>query len=93
MCYTNRQYEKMVRQAAALDAKIRKLEKERAAILDDIKSDMGDVEKVETDAVKITFARIISNRFDTTAFKAAHNELYNEFTRPQETRRFTYSLI
>jgi hypothetical protein len=31
----------------------------------------------------------ISNRFDSTTFKATHADLYQQFTKPVETKRFS----
>ena len=41
----------------------------------------------DTDAVR--WANVQSNRLDTAALKAAHPDLYAEFSRPTTTRRFT----
>jgi predicted phage-related endonuclease len=38
---------------------------------------------------KVKWTKFITNRFDTTAFKTAHKDIYDMFTKPQESRRFS----
>lgn len=38
---------------------------------------------------KVGWKEIISNRFDSTAFKKVHNELYESFKRASSSMRFT----
>ena len=44
------------------------------------------------DEHKATWKEVISNRFDSKAFKAAgHEDLYKEFTKPSTSKRFTFA--
>ena len=68
--------------------------KEQAeAIRDEIKSEMlaRDVEELEAGAYIIRWTSVLSNRFDSTAFKKAYGELYKAFTKQSASRRFTIS--
>ena len=47
------------------------------------------VGELRGDDFKITWHEVKSSRFDSKAFKAAHNDLYKQFTRETATRRFT----
>jgi len=71
------------RMAEDLDAQITALE-------NDIKAEMEaqNTDTLITRLFKVTWKTIISKRFDTTAFKAVHAELYEQFVRPQESKRF-----
>ena len=51
-------------------------------------SDEG-VDEVLTDEGKITYREVISNRFDSTAFKRVHADLYTAFTKKTSNMRFT----
>lgn len=89
---TVRQIENRMNKIADLDAKIAELEKERAEVVNAIKEEMKDAEIVKTPRFVIRYAWIVSRRFDSSAFKAAHAKLYDAFTKQTETRRFTYSV-
>ena len=63
------------------------------AIRDELKRFMEDknVEEYDTGLFIIRWAKILSNRFDSTAFKKLYADLYKEFTKPIASRRFTIS--
>lgn len=92
MCYTNRQYLNRLEKLDMLKQQIAELEKQAKAIEDDIKTDMGDVEKIECEQFRLSWSKIVSARFDTKAFHAEHEALYNQYTRNTETRRFSFAL-
>lgn len=64
---------------------------EADAIKDELKQLMLDrgVEELEAGEHIIRYTSVISNRFDTTAFKKAYNEIYKAFTKQSTSRRFT----
>jgi predicted phage-related endonuclease len=74
---------------------LKKLSEELAAeitaIEDSIKAEMTarNVEKMDAGVYTISWTHVTSNRFDTTAFKATHGELYSQYSRPVQSRRFT----
>jgi predicted phage-related endonuclease len=67
------------------------LEAEIEAAQDMIKQEMTarDTDELTVDLFKVRWTRVISNRFDTTAFKTAHKDIYDMFTKATETRRFS----
>lgn len=70
--------------ASELDAEISSIE-------DDIKAFMllEGTDEVITSEYKTQYKTVASNRFDTTAFKREHSELYSLFTKQTTTRRLT----
>ena len=64
---------------------------EAEAIKDSIKAEMSarQVEELEADTFIVRWTSVISNRFDTTAFKKEHNDLYKQFTKQTTSRRFS----
>ena len=64
---------------------------EADAIKDELKQLMLNrgVEELEAGEHIIRYTSVISNRFDTTAFKKAHNEIYKAFTKQTTSRRFS----
>lgn len=46
-------------------------------------------EEMTVDVYKIRWTKVTSSRFDTTSFKKAMPELYGQFTKTSESRRFS----
>ena len=61
------------------------------AIRDEIKADMASKELEELDLGQyiVRWTPVLSNRFDTTAFKKAYGELYKAYTKQVASRRFS----
>ena len=73
-------------QKAELEAKINEIK-------DSMKAELGEAEQIETDNFIIRWTRTITNRFDSTAFKKDHAKLFAAYTKPSESRRFSYAVI
>ena len=68
--------------------------REREALEAEIKVYMTEHHMTDLvgDEHKATYKEVISNRFDSKAFKAAgHEELYKAFTKPSSSMRFTFA--
>ena len=61
------------------------------AIKDEIKREMErrGVEEIEAGQYIARFTTVLSNRFDTTAFKREHGEMYKMYTKQTTSRRFS----
>ncbi len=66
---------------------------EADAIRDSIKAEMldRDTEELTAGAYIVRWTSVLTQRFDTTAFKKAHGDLYKTFTKQTASRRFTIS--
>ena len=66
-------------------------EAEATAIRDRIKAEMlaRGVEELEAGKFIVRWSSVLTNRFDTTAFKKAHGELYKDFVKQVSSRRFS----
>ena len=75
------------------EAVIEEAKAEAEAIRDSIKAEMMERDTEELNAGKyiIRWTSVLSNRFDTTAFKKVYGDLYKAFTKQRESRRFTIS--
>lgn len=64
---------------------------EAEALRDAIKAEMlaRDTEELTAGAYIIRWTSVLSNRFDTTAFKRVHGDLYRQFTKQVSSRRFS----
>ena len=68
---------------------------EAAAEIDSLKDaikkemDARGVEELEAGQYIARFTTVLSNRFDTTAFKREHGELYRLYTKQSISRRFS----
>ena len=76
-----------------LEALIEEAEAEATALRDTIKAEMlqRDVEELEAGQYIVRWSTVISNRFDTTAFKKTYADLYKSFTKQSTSRRFCIS--
>ena len=75
------------------EAVIEEAKAEAEAIRDSIKTEMLERDTEELNAGKyiIRWTSVLSNRFDTTAFKKTYGDLFKAFTKQVESRRFTIS--
>ena len=66
---------------------------EAEAIRDSIKAEMmeRDTEELVAGKYIVRWTSVLSNRFDTTAFKKVYGDLYKAFTKQSQSRRFTIS--
>lgn len=80
-----------VRTLKELRAEIEALETEARSIEDELKADMltKNVDEMQVDVFKIRYKTIKSNRFDSKAFKATHSELYSQYCKPTQYKKFT----
>ncbi len=76
-----------------LEALISEAQADAEAIKDELKAVMleRDTEEMDVDVFKIRYKPVKSSRFDTTAFKSTHKELYEQYVKQTESRRFTVS--
>lgn len=80
-----------VREFKELKAMAEELAQEITAIEDEIKAELTarNTDEMTVDVYKIRWTKVLSNRFDTTAFKKAMPELAEKFTKQTESRRFS----
>ena len=71
---------------AEADATVESLKNELKAELEERKT-----EELEVGKYILRFTSVLSNRFDTTAFKKVYNDLYKSFTKQVASRRFSVS--
>ena len=79
-----------IRALRELNVIIETAQAEAEAIKDIIKAEMTAMETDELRAgeYKVTWKPVTSSRFDSTAFKRTHAELYNQYCKESTTRRF-----
>lgn len=68
---------------------IEELEAMNEIIKADIIAIMGDRETVIEGATKATLKTVTSSRFDSTSFKKVYPDLFGEYSRQTEYKRFT----
>jgi len=80
-----------VRELKELRAMADELAAEITTIEDTIKAEMTarDTEEMTVDVFKVRWTTVKSNRFDTTAFKTTHADLYGQYCKETTTRRFS----
>lgn len=80
-----------IRSLKELETLISEAQEELDSIKDELKAEMTNrnTEELDVDIFKIRYNTVKSNRFDTTAFKSTHKELYDQYVKQTESRRFT----
>ena len=76
-----------------LESLIEEAKAEAEALRDEIKAEMlnRNTEEMEAGQYIIRWTSVLSNRFDSTAFKKVMPELYKAYTKQTASRRFTIS--
>ena len=64
---------------------------EADALRDSLKAELTErgVEELEAGQYIIRYTSVLSNRFDTTAFKKIYGDLYKAFTKQTASKRFS----
>ena len=78
---------------AISEARHRANEKWNAKAYDEIKAEMlsRDTEELTAGKYIVRWTSVLSNRFDTTAFKKVMPEVFKAYTKQVSSRRFTIS--
>lgn len=83
-----------MRELAEYTALKEEMEMQIEALKDEVKSYMteqGVDEVLAEDGSKATWREVISNRFDSTAFKKDFLDIYKEYTKKTTSKRFTFN--
>ena len=90
---TNIEFMKLIETRQSLRAQLDTLSEQLTSIKDAIKAEMNanDTELVEAGNYTVRWTKFETSRFDSTAFKKVHADLYKAFTQKVPTRRFTIS--
>ena len=82
-----------VEQLKELENLLEEVKVEAEAIRDEIKQEMmaRDTEELEAGKYIVWWTSILSNRFDTTAFKKVMPDVYKAYTKQISSRRFSIS--
>ena len=74
-----------------LEAFIEEAKVEAEALRDEIKAEMlnRDTEELEAGQYIVRWTSVLSQRFDTTAFKKVMPDVYKAYTKPVSSRRFS----
>lgn len=73
------------------------IQNEAAAVVESIKDelkrhmDSAGLEELEAGTHIVRYTTVLSNRFDTTAFKRVMPDVYKDYTKRVTSRRFTVS--
>ena len=80
-----------IKQLKEWEAILEEAQAEAEALRDSIKAQMlqENTEELEVGAYIIRWTSVLSNRFDSTAFKKEHAELYKSFTKQVASKRFS----
>ena len=76
-----------------LEALIEEAKAEAESLRDEIKAEMlnRDTEELNAGQYIVRYTTVLSNRFDSTAFKKVMPEVYKAYTKQTTSRRFSIS--
>ena len=79
---------------AVREAMVEEMKAQADTIRNEIKAEMDarELEEMIAGQYIIRYTAVLSNRFDTTAFKKVMPEIYKEYTKQVSSRRFTISV-
>ena len=85
----NQELENKIKELKELKVMQEELQAEITAIEDSLKAEMKEqnVSEMHVGIFKIRWVDITTNRFDTKAFKATYQDLYNQFTKTIQSKR------
>lgn len=91
---SNKELNTTAKELMSVRAMIAELEAEAEALTDKIKGVMAErgEEVLQGDGWKATWKNVTSSRFDSKAFKAAHADLFGQFSKQTVTTRFVLSV-
>lgn len=74
-----------------LQAMIDEMTTEMESVKDEVKAEMTaqGVEEMIVSCFKVRYTTVTTNRFDSTAFKKTHEELYSQYVKPTTSKRFS----
>lgn len=83
----------MIHELNELEALITEAKEQAESLKDSIKGEMlrRETEELEIDGYIIRWTSVLSNRFDSTAFKKVMPEVYKAYTKQVSSRRFSIS--
>ena len=83
--------EKRIEKMQEWEALAEEASAEAEAIRDEIKNEMlkRDTEELMAGRFIVRWTSVLSNRFDTSAFKKQYNDLYKTFTKQVASKRFS----
>ena len=78
-----------VKKLKALEEQRAQLEQQIEAVKAEIQNEMQEAEEIKAGNFLVRWTRTKTNRLDTTALKKAYADLYQQFTKQTESRRFS----
>lgn len=80
-----------IRELKELQQLVEEAEAEMETIRDELKAHMTaqNTEEITVDVFKVRYTTVKSSRFDAAAFKKTHADLYQQYSKPTTSKRFT----
>ncbi len=90
---TKQEMVKAIEELQELETFMEEIKAEADTIRDSLKNEMleRDTEELTAGQYIIRWTSVLSNRFDTTAFKKVYGELYKTYTKQVNSKRFCIS--
>lgn len=92
---TQKELDQLAQEYFEIQQLIAELNDQAESIKDSVKEAMTELSKEELEGPgwRATWHNVTTNRFDSTAFKKQHAELYSQFCKASTSTRFTFNQI
>ena len=89
MC--TKEMESKITKLQELEALAEEAKAEAEALRDEIKTEMlaRNTEELEAGRYIVRWTSVLTNRFDTTTFKKEHMEMYKQYVKQSQSKRFS----
>lgn len=88
---TTRQIENRIKKIEELEAQKKALEEQISSLKAEVQKEMVDQESIETAHYLVRWTKLTSERFDSKTFKTEHADMFKQYVKSIESRRFSYS--
>lgn len=92
---TNRMIENRVKKIQELEQKKAEIETEIEKLKDELRADLEEkgVDEIKTErGTVVRWKEVVSNRFDSKLFKTDFPKMYDQYTKPNVSHRFTWAV-
>lgn len=90
---TERQIANRIKKIKEIEAQVNELSKQIEAIKAEIQNEMKEQEHITACEFVVNWAKVVTNKLDTQRIKKELPDIYKQYTKPTQSRRFSITMI
>lgn len=90
---TERQIANRIKKLKEIEAQANELSKQIDALKAEIQNEMQEQEHITVGEYVVNWAKVITNRLDTARIKKELPDIYNQYIKETQSRRFSITMI